>query len=98
MATLTLDIPGQLRTMQTLLSVEDAASWLGVCAETVRRDIKAGKLPAIKMGGRWKVDPIVLADFLETRQVAARTASPETRQRLADARQERWKRQKAASN
>lgn len=68
MATLTLDIPGQLRQLRTLLSIEEAATLLGVCEETVRRDIKAGKLRAIKMGSRWKVDPTVLAEFIEARQ------------------------------
>lgn len=68
MATLTLDIPGQLRTMQTLLSVEDAAAWLGTCEETVRRLRRAGKLSMVNIGGRWKVDPTVLAAFIEARQ------------------------------
>lgn len=39
-----------------LLTTREAAAEMGVCAETIRRLIRAGQLPAARVGGQWRVD------------------------------------------
>jgi excisionase family DNA binding protein len=55
---------------QHLLSVGEAAEIIGTCTETIRRWAKAGKLPVFRLAGGWRIDPKVLADFLEARRTA----------------------------
>jgi|TARA_R110000751_G_scaffold71916_2_gene145895 excisionase family DNA binding protein len=38
------------------LSITEAATHLGVSADTVRRRIKAGKLDSLKQNGQWRVN------------------------------------------
>jgi excisionase family DNA binding protein len=46
------------------LTVADVAKQLQISEDTVRRWIKSGKLPALKIGKEWRVDPEELKAFL----------------------------------
>jgi excisionase family DNA binding protein len=46
------------------LTVEDVAKQLQVSTYTVRRWLKSGKLPAIKLGKEWRISPDDLEAFL----------------------------------
>lgn len=37
-----------------LMTTEEAAKYLGMNREVVRRKTKANEIPAVRMGGRWK--------------------------------------------
>ena len=39
------------------LTTEQVAKLLQIHVVTVRRLIKAGKLPAVRIGGQWRLDP-----------------------------------------
>jgi excisionase family DNA binding protein len=45
------------------LSPAEFAELLGVSTKTVRRQIQAGKLPAWRFGGQWRIDAKALLQF-----------------------------------
>jgi excisionase family DNA binding protein len=45
------------------LSPAEFAELLGVSTKTVRRQIQAGKLPAWRFGGQWRIDAKALIQF-----------------------------------
>ena len=53
-----------------LLEVAHVAHRLSVSPEHVRRLIRDRKLAAIRLGTRWRVDPIDLRTFIESQRVA----------------------------
>lgn len=53
-----------------LLEVSHVAHRLSSSDEYVRRLIRAGKLKAIRLGTRWRVDPLVLQAFIDAQQWA----------------------------
>ena len=52
-----------------LLEVAHAAHRLGFSQEQVRRLIRTGALPAIRIGKRWRIDPHDLVAFIEAHRV-----------------------------
>ncbi len=46
------------------LTVADVARQLQISEDTVRRWLKSGKLPALKIGKEWRIDPDDLKTFL----------------------------------
>ena len=42
--------------MKELMTVEEVANYLRVTERTIYRMLKRGKLPAIKVGNRWRFD------------------------------------------
>lgn len=48
----------------TLYTVTELEPVLGVSAQTIKRYIKSGKLPAKKIGGKWKVTRADLEKFI----------------------------------
>ena len=44
------------RVRRAYLTVAEAAAYLGVCSETVRRLARSGQLPAIRVGKLWRFD------------------------------------------
>ena len=48
-----------------LLTVEDVSKRLQIKPDTIRRWIRSGKLPAIELGGRLRIDPNDLQEFLK---------------------------------
>jgi len=55
---------------ERLLSLGEAADLLHVSDATVRRAIRAGKLPALLVGGRYRVRPRALTEYLDGMTVA----------------------------
>ena len=47
-----------------LYTAKEIESVLGVSAQSIKRYIKAGKLHAIKVGGKWRVSEEDLKEFL----------------------------------
>jgi excisionase family DNA binding protein len=47
------------------LTVQDIAERLQVSEQTVRRWIKTGQLPAIELGGQYRVSPDDFREFLK---------------------------------
>jgi excisionase family DNA binding protein len=45
-----------MATTKALVSLAEAARALGVSERTVRRLVTAGRVPAYKVGGQWRVD------------------------------------------
>jgi len=55
------------KNLQKLLRVEEVADLLQVDIETVRRYVRSGKLPAIKLGGKYiRISKTDLDEFLKT--------------------------------
>lgn len=54
--------------MSRLLEVAHVAHRLSVSQEFVRRQIRWGKLPAIRLGARWRVDARDLEQYLEAQR------------------------------
>lgn len=52
-------------TPQGLLTPEGAGKMLSVHPETVRRMARAGEIPALKIGNRWRFDPAELREWLK---------------------------------
>ncbi|MBQ4424560.1 MAG: helix-turn-helix domain-containing protein [Lachnospiraceae bacterium] len=50
-----------------IYNLQDLAPVLGVSYRTLLRYVKAGQLPAIKIGGRWKITHEQLMNFLNQR-------------------------------
>jgi excisionase family DNA binding protein len=51
-----------------LLTVEDAAKKVKVHPETIRGWIRSGELPAVDIGGKYRIYPEDLDDFLKRRK------------------------------
>lgn len=58
------------------LTLKQVARQLQVDDKTVRRYIKAGKIPAIEIGGRYRIAPADLRVFLESRRKKPDTPQP----------------------
>lgn len=57
--------------MSALLTVSQAATLAHTSDRSVRRWIAAGQLPAIRIGGTWRVTHTALTDFITRSTVAA---------------------------
>jgi len=53
-----------------LLEVSHVAHRLSASHEYVRRLIREGKLPAIRLGTRWRIDPLDLQAFLDAQRTS----------------------------
>lgn len=58
-----------------LLEVSHVAHRLSASPEFVRRLIRQGKLPAIHLGTRWRVDPVDLQTFIDKRREASQNGN-----------------------
>lgn len=54
---------------------KDVAAYLDVSYVTVMKYIKDGKLPAIKVGGRWMITPAQLELFLRRHNSESKSSS-----------------------
>ena len=50
-----------------LLTLGEAAELLQVSTRTLQRMIRSGELPALKVGGQWRVRETLLAEWVENR-------------------------------
>ena len=55
----------EVRPLPQLYTPEEAASYLGVSAYTVRARLNAGEMRGRKCGGRWLIRAIDLAAYVE---------------------------------
>lgn len=53
---------------------KEAAHQLGITGKALRRAIRKGKLEAVKVSGRWYIDPKVLNAYKEAREKASEEA------------------------
>ena len=51
-------------TVPDIMTIEQAAKYLQLTTETVRRAAREGSLPSAKIGRRWRIRKIDLDDFL----------------------------------
>ena len=61
-------ILNELSARKGLLGIAEAAAILDVHEVTLRNWARTAKLPAIRLGGRWKIDPLQLSEFLDARR------------------------------
>ncbi len=61
------DTSSQKNQRQRLLSIKDAAEFLGVSTKTVERRIKARELKAHLLGRQWRIAPEHLDQYLAMR-------------------------------
>jgi len=55
--------------MDNYVSPQDLADRLGVSVFTIRRYIRAGKLPAVKLDGGYRIGRDDIAEFLKSREI-----------------------------
>ena len=51
--------------MDKLLTPEEAAEILGISVYTVKDFLRAGKITGVKVGKLWRIEEIVIKDFIE---------------------------------
>jgi excisionase family DNA binding protein len=61
-----------------LLTLTEAADILQVSTRTLQRMIRSGKLPALKVGGQWRVRGELLRQWVENREGSARATVNDT--------------------
>ncbi len=61
---------GKLHDIQ-LLTLSEAADLLQVSTRTLQRMIRSGELPALKVGGQWRVRGELLRQWVENREGSA---------------------------
>lgn len=59
-----------------LLTLAEAASLLHVSTRTLQRMIRDQDLPALKVGGQWRVRESKLTDWIERREGRSKPAAP----------------------
>ncbi|MBA7645993.1 hypothetical protein ES703_53754 [subsurface metagenome] len=52
-----------------LMDLKDVARYLHLHYETVRRRVAAGEIPAVKVGGLWRVRSCELEEWLDKQRV-----------------------------
>jgi len=50
--------------VKEVMSVRDAADYLGLSRNTVYRLVRSGEIPARKFGNQWRISKAVLDEFL----------------------------------
>jgi excisionase family DNA binding protein len=55
-----------------LLTLNEAAELLQVSTRTLQRMIHSGEMPALKVGGQWRVREVQLRQWVENREGSAR--------------------------
>ena len=56
-----------------VMSIKEAAAYLGVSADTLYKYVAEEKLPAFKLGNRWKFKKSLLDQWMSEKSVARRT-------------------------
>jgi excisionase family DNA binding protein len=64
-------IVGRLRSMRSALTAPELAELLHLGRNTVYAQIKSGRIPSYRIGQTVRLDPAVIADWLEAQQMAA---------------------------
>ena len=61
---------------EELLTPEESAAFLKIHIDSVRRLLRQGKLPGVKVGGGWRIPKSALTEMLTTKKPPA-SAKPE---------------------
>lgn len=72
-----MTITEQLFALKGLQSLSTIAPILSINYTTIFRWAKSGYMPAYKLGGGWKVDPVLLVQWLAERDSRSRLSSGE---------------------
>jgi predicted DNA-binding transcriptional regulator AlpA len=64
-----MTVIAKLKTKQGLIDAKEVARLLNMNKEVLYRRVKAGLVPHFRILGKVKFDPVVLAEWLEERQV-----------------------------
>lgn len=66
-----------------VLTVTQAAEWLQVSAATVQREIRLGRLPALKVGRGYRLSARAVSDLLASPQAPSEPPPPTSASRTA---------------
>jgi excisionase family DNA binding protein len=66
---------------ERMLSVRETAEIRGCCLDTVRRDLREGKMPGVKTGRNWRVPESQLMSYFEQGQNDFHSLHPKEAQR-----------------
>jgi excisionase family DNA binding protein len=61
----------RIRSMRSALSVTEFADLMGMGRNTVYTLVRSGRIPSMKVGSVLRLDPVIIADWLECRSDAA---------------------------
>jgi excisionase family DNA binding protein len=75
--------PGSVDSSREVMNVDQAAGYLGVSPDTLYKYLSEGRLPAFKLGNRWRLKKTTLDRWME-RQSQAR--EPRSSKRAASGR------------
>lgn len=68
---MSISVIEQLRTRTRAMKVREVADLLNLDPDTVCRYSDEGKIPAFKVGSRWRFDPEALAGWIEAQRVSS---------------------------
>ena len=63
----------QLRKRTRAMKIREVADLLNLDSDTVSRYADEGKIPAFRVGSRWRVDPEALAFWIEAQNIQSPT-------------------------
>jgi excisionase family DNA binding protein len=67
METLNLNLVERLRCTKSALSAQELAKILNCTARYILKSAKAGNIPCYRIGGMVRFDPVIVAEWLNTR-------------------------------
>ena len=53
-----------------MLKIKEVAEWFQVTPKTIRKEIKRGNLPAVKIGSTWRINAENLKTYLEQNETS----------------------------
>jgi len=66
------DLPEIIRRKRHAWTADDLAALLGVSAKYLYKQVRAGRLPAYKLGSMLRFNPMTTAAWLQSRQTTGR--------------------------
>jgi excisionase family DNA binding protein len=72
--------PGSVDSLREVMNVDQAAGYLGVSPDTLYKYLSEGRLPAFKLGNRWRLKKTTLDRWMERQ---SQTREPRSSKRAA---------------
>ena len=72
--------PGSVDSLREVMNVDQAAGYLGVSPDTLYKYLSEGRLPAFKLGNRWRLKKTMLDRWRERQ---SQTREPRSSKRAA---------------
>jgi hypothetical protein len=69
----------KLRARTGLLTIAELSQLLAIHPVTARDRARCGRLPAIRIAGVWRFDPVEIARWLEAREIRCGSILPKVR-------------------